>query len=99
MASIKISLQEVSDTASKIYNLNQLMYEELMEMKKEMNALNGTWISDGSEEIRERFNLFANRFEKQKDTIDQYAKFLDLTVSSYDTLETTITGNASGMQV
>lgn len=99
MASIKISLQEVSDTAGKIYNLNQIMYEELMEMKKDMNSLNGTWISDGSEEIRARFNLFANRFEKQKATIDQYAKFLDLTVSSYDTLETTITGNASGMQV
>ena len=99
MANIKISLQEVSDTANKLRTLNQMMDEELNEMKMEMNLLDGTWVSDGSSEIRNKFNLFSNRFEKQKATIDQYARFLDLTVSSYDTLETTITSNASSMQV
>ena len=67
-------------------------------MKKEMNLLIGTWISDGGEEIRSRFNMFASRFEKQKEYIDSYARFLDLTVASYDSLESTIAGNASGMQ-
>ncbi len=99
MANIKISLQEVSDTANKLRTLNQMMDEELNEMKMEMNLLDGTWVSDGSSEIRNKFNLFSNRFEKQKATIDQYARFLDLTVSSYDTLETTIASNASSMQV
>lgn len=98
MANISISLQEVSDTANKLRSLNQMMDEELQQMKREMNLLNGTWISDGSQEIRNRFQLFSMRFEKQKATIDQYARFLDLAVSSYDTLETTITSNASGMQ-
>jgi uncharacterized protein YukE len=99
MANIKISLQEVSDTANKLRTLNQMMDEELNDMKMEMNLLDGTWVSDGSSEIRNKFNLFSNRFEKQKATIDQYARFLDLTVSSYDTLETTIASNASSMQV
>ena len=99
MANIKISLQEVSDTANKLRTLNQMMDEELNEMKMEMNLLDGTWVSDGSSEIRNKFNLFSNRFEKQKATINQYARFLDLTVSSYDTLETTIASNASSMQV
>lgn len=98
MANISISLQEVSETANKLRSLNQMMDEELQQMKREMNLLNGTWISDGSQEIRNRFQLFSARFEKQKATIDQYARFLDLAVSSYDTLETTITSNASGMQ-
>lgn len=98
MANIRISLQEVNDTAMRIRALNTLMYEQLQEMYQEMNVLNGTWISDGSQEIRHRFQLFSNRFEKQKETIDQYAKFLDLTVSTYDTLESTITSNASSMQ-
>lgn len=99
MANIQISLQEVSDTVNKLRTLNQMMDDELNDMKREMNLLDGTWISDGSNEIRNKFNLFSNRFEKQKETIHQYAKFLDLAVSSYDTLETTITSNASSMQV
>lgn len=98
MSNIRISLAEVADTAAKIRSLNEQMYNNLNEMKKEMGLLDGTWISDGSTEIRSRFNLFALRFEKQKAVIDSYARFLDLTVQSYDTLESTITGNASGMQ-
>ena len=99
MANIQISLQEVQDTANQLRSLNMLMGEELNAMKSEMNRLDSSWISDGSLEIRNKFNLFSSRFEKQKETINQYAKFLDLAVSSYDTLETTITSNASGMQV
>ena len=99
MANIQISLQEVQDTANQLRSLNILMDEELNAMKSEMNRLDSSWISDGSLEIRNKFNLFSSRFEKQKETINQYAKFLDLAVSSYDTLETTITSNASGMQV
>lgn len=99
MANIHISLQEVHDTANQLRSLNMLMDEELNAMKSEMNRLDSSWISDGSLEIRNKFNLFSTRFEKQKETINQYAKFLDLAVSSYDTLETTITSNASGMQV
>lgn len=98
MANIQISLQEVTDTANRIRSLNNLMHEELSDMKKEMNLLGGAWISDASETIRSQFNLFANRFERQKETIDEYAKFLDLTASSYDSLETTINSNASNMQ-
>lgn len=99
MANIHIPLQEVQDTANQLRSLNMLMDEELNAMKSEMNRLDSSWISDGSLEIRNKFNLFSSRFEKQKETINQYAKFLDLAVSSYDTLETTITSNASGMQV
>ena len=99
MATIHISLQEVQDTANQLRSLNMLMDEELNAIKSEMNRLDSSWISDGSLEIRNKFDLFSSRFEKQKETINQYAKFLDLAVSSYDTLETTITSNASGMQV
>ena len=98
MNELKISLGEVSECASKIRSCNQRMYEDLSKMKKEMSDTGAIWISDGGEAIRQRFNQFANRFETQKETIDSYARFLDRTVESYDTLETTITSNASGMQ-
>ncbi len=98
MASISISLEEVAQTSARIRSLNQSMYEELTDMKRNMNLLNGSWISEGGETIHASFNTFANKFEKQKEIIDSYARFLDLTVSSYDSLESTVTGNAAGIQ-
>ena len=47
---------------------------------------------------REYFIEYINQIEKHKADIDAYAKYLELTVSSYDTLESTISSNASGMQ-
>jgi uncharacterized protein YukE len=98
MSNIRISLAEVTEAANRIRTLNQSMYEELIAMKKEMDQTGGSWISDAGNEIRSRFEMFAARFDQERSAIDSYAKFLDLTVSSYDTLETTITGNASGIQ-
>lgn len=99
MDTIKISLGQVSQCAQAIRNLNTMMYESLNIMKTNMNSLNGSWISDSGETIRSRFNTFAQRFEIQKQIIDSYAKFLDLTVSSYDSLETSINANASNFTV
>lgn len=96
---IKISLAQVSSTAAAIRSLNQMMYESLTTMKTNMNSLNGSWISDAGETIRSRFNAFATRFDSQKEIIDSYAKFLDLTVASYDSLETSINANASSFTV
>lgn len=98
MTMINVSLAEVSDTSAKLRTLGEQMYEEQNQMKRIMDSLSGTWMSDGSEEIRSRFNLFAARFDKLKSAIDGYVSYLNLTVSNYDNLETTVTSNASGMQ-
>ena len=95
MDNIKISLAEVINCSQAIRTLNQKMYDLLVTMKKDMNDLNGSWISESGETIRQKFNQFANKFDIQKENIDSYSKFLDLTVSSYDSLETTINANAS----
>ncbi len=98
MEEIKISLADVSACASLIRTINQQMYATLQNMKKEMNDLNSTWISEGGEAIRTRFNTFSSRFDRQKEVIDRYSQFLDFTVNSYDSLETTITSNANSIQ-
>ncbi|SJZ89176.1 pore-forming ESAT-6 family protein [Anaerorhabdus furcosa] len=95
MEEIKISLAEVTDCANQLRNLGNQIYDHLQIIKKEIYDLNGSWISDSGEAIRGRFNAFSSRFEQQKDVIYAYGSFLDFTVSSYDSLETTITSNAS----
>lgn len=95
---INISLAEVSEAASKMRSLNEMMYNDLDMLKKDMNSLDLSWISDGSTEIRTRFNLLSSKFDEYKAIIDSYVNFLELTVSSYDSLESTITNNAAGIQ-
>lgn len=95
MEDIKISLAEVTSCAGSIRNLNQRMFESLQSIKREMSSLDGAWMSESGETIRARFMTFANRFENQKELINAYSTFLDFTVSSYDSLETTINSNAT----
>ena len=95
MNGIKISLQEVVNCQKQIESLNIKIYDLLNDMKNQMNGLNVSWVSDSANTIRDRFNQFSNRFEMQKETINNYVKFLDMTVNSYDSLEQTINTNAS----
>ncbi len=99
MNNIKISLQEVQNCQKQIENLNERIYGLLIDMKNQMNSLNASWISDSANTIKTRFNQFSARFDTQRETIDAYAKFLALTISSYDNLETTINTNASNTHI
>jgi len=95
MHNIQITLPEVSALAKEMRVLNEQMREVLENTKQQMNALAGVWQSQGAEEIRARFQHFSLRLQQEYDTIERYAKFLDHTVASYDSLESTIKANAS----
>ena len=92
---IKISLGEVTKTAGTIRTLNTQLDTKLSEIKKQMNDLQQTWQSDASNTIREKFSSLTPTFEQYKNIVDSYAKFLDNTVQSYESAETTVNSNAS----
>ena len=98
MDELKISLPEVSATASQIRNYNSNLDETLSYVNKLMNQLNSVWLSDGEETLLARFQKFAQKFINESEIIEDYARFLDETVSSYDTLESTIVANASNFE-
>ena len=95
MEQLKISLPEVSQTASQIRTYNSNLDERLSYVNKIMNELNSVWLSDGEEALLARFQKFAQKFINESEVIENYARFLDDTVSSYDSLESTIVANAS----
>jgi WXG100 family type VII secretion target len=95
---IKVSLGEVSKTAGSIRTINTSLSARLEEIKKEMNALSSTWQSDAANTIRNNFNALAPRFEEYKNIVESYAKFLDITVTSYDQAESAINNNASAFK-
>lgn len=92
---LKISLPEVSSTAAAIRNYNQNLDDTLSYANKLMNDLHSVWDSDGEKALLARFQNYANKFINESEIIESYAKFLDETVSNYDSLESTIVANAS----
>ena len=98
MDELKISLPEVSATAASIRNYNANLDEKLSYVNKLMNQLNSVWLSEGEETLLARFQRFAQKFLNESEIIENYARFLDETVSSYDSLESTIVANASNFE-
>lgn len=95
---IKIAMSEVSQSASNIRSLNATLDEILNSITSQMNDLRSIWQSDGQESIVAHFKTFANRFTMESQTIEEYCKFLDLTVSTYETVESTIQGNSNNFE-
>lgn len=87
MDQIQISLNEVLNTATQIRACNVRLMEELNQIKIVMNQLSNTWSSPAAESVRQKFNGMSILFENYKDVIDAYAKFLEISVSSYETTE------------
>lgn len=98
MDNIKITIPEVSASATAIRTINNNLDEVLCGVSRMMNDLSGFWEGTAGETIVQRFQKFANKFIDENQTIEAYAKFLDYTVSSYDSLESTITSNASSFE-
>ena len=70
MDNIRITLPEVSETASQIRNYNSTLDEILNFVSKTMNELNSIWESDGEEMLLSRFQRFATRFIDESEVID-----------------------------
>ena len=98
MDNIKITMSEVQNTSSAIRTYNVQLDDILSSCLSTMNELSSVWQSEGAETIVDRFKKFSSRFTLESDTIEEYCKFLDLTAQSYDSIESTITSNASSFE-
>lgn len=95
MDDIRITLPEVANCAANLRSINASLDDVLNNVSRMMLELNNVWKSTAGETIVMKFQKFASRFIDESQTIEDYAKFLDYTVSTYDSLESTITTNAS----
>jgi WXG100 family type VII secretion target len=95
---IKISLAEVSKSASVIRSLNTNLSQRLEEIKSQINGLSNSWQSDAASTLLENFNKLAPRFEDYAAVVDAYARFLDNTVTAYNSTEQIVLNNASAFK-
>lgn len=95
MEQIQITLAEVTQTAVRLRQYNQQLYDNLIAMRKQMNALEQSWQSPAATSIREKFNGMLPTFDNYREIINTYAKFLDQTVVAYEEIETAMQQHAS----
>ena len=98
MENIKISWNEVRDSANEMHQVNQSMVNVLDAAHQEMQSLSETWDSIGSELIHDRFEHFISRFTDETEVIEEYVHFLIHAADSYESLESTIGQNASNFE-
>jgi len=91
---IRISLPEVEESCHSMRTLNGELDEVLSSISSDMHSLQSYWQSTGAETIMNQFDRFASRFVVESETIEDYCRFLDYTVQTYNSLESTITSNA-----
>jgi len=95
MDEIRITLADVSNASANIKSINMNLDDTLATISRTMSELNSVWKGNAGETIVSNFNKFANRFIDESEVINDYAKYLDFTVSTYDSLESAITTNAT----
>lgn len=96
--SIRISTQVLTDTATKVRNINTNLDSKLADINKAMNDLEDTWKSDAASDIRAAMNALKPRFEEYKAVVESYAKFLVNSAQSYETTEGVVQSNASAFK-
>lgn len=96
--SIRISTQVLTDTATKVRNINNNLDAKLADINKAMNDLEATWKSDAANDIRAAMNALKPRFEEYKAVVESYAKFLVNTAQSYESTEGAVQSNANAFK-
>ncbi|MEF9967931.1 MAG: pore-forming ESAT-6 family protein [Longicatena sp.] len=98
MDGLTITLSEVTNSASAIRQQNQQCSACLQEINQFMNQLSLDWQSPAGETLRTRFHTMLPVFEQYKTIVENYAKFLDQTVTSYQSLETQLNNHADSFK-
>ncbi|MBR5949278.1 MAG: WXG100 family type VII secretion target [Clostridia bacterium] len=99
MADIRISTATLEQTAKDVRNHANNLNNILEDCLKEMLSLESTWKSDSATEIRTNMQALQNKFfAPYKSVVDSYAKFLDDTAATYESMETGIEKNAQSFK-
>lgn len=96
MNTLTITLADVTKTASFIRAQNGQLHSCLQEINTYMNQLSSDWQSPAGEKIRARFHSMLPVFDNYQTIVETYAKFLDQTVTTYQSMEATLNANAEG---
>lgn len=94
MEQLHVTLETLQQTSSNIRTQNQQLVSCLYEIHSCMNQLAIVWQSPASEKIRTRFQSMLPIFDNYQSIVESYAKFLDQTVTTYQSMEAALNASA-----
>lgn len=94
METMNISLAKITTCANQIRQENNQLNTNLREITSTMQQLSNFWNSPASDTIRQRFMAMLPTFDNYRMIVDTYAKFLDQTVLTYQTMEQQLNAEA-----
>ena len=88
----KISYEEVTNIANSLHNSASTIKTILDETTKKMARMNTeeTWKSQAALDLVEKYKVLASKFDMFYNAIDNYSKFLNQTVATYQAADKTI---------
>ncbi len=97
MAEMKITIEQLTNTAGKIRTINGTLKELLQNFSKSVTDLQNTWESDAGTHTKTAIDNLKPRFEDYYNVLASYAQHLDDTAESFKTNEGTLSKNADNM--
>lgn len=91
---VNVNTQTLRSTADRMNSLNAQLDDKLAEINRRMNETEADWESEGATVIRQAMNNLKPRFERYKNVVSEYEKFLRETAQSYESTESAIKSNA-----
>lgn len=97
MATIKVDSTAMKEKATAFRTIANNISNYTDEMEREINGMKSVWEGEAAESTVAKFTKFRQAFEEKKQTIENYATFLDQAAEAYDNSENSVkngTGNA-----
>ena len=96
MATIKVNSTVMRDKAETFRSVASTIYDLTQEMFQEIEGLHSVWEGESAELTVKQFQSLQSTFEEKKQTIENYAKFLEEAAQAYDEAEEYVQQGAEG---
>lgn len=97
MANITVNWNDLSEKGAKMKDKAEDMLGILNDIKREIVNLNTHWDSPAASEMVTYINNMKPKFERYRDIVTEYGKFLEDASEKYSTTENELTQSAHNM--
>lgn len=96
MATIKVDSAAMQEKANAFRTVSKNISTYTDDMEQEIKGMKSVWEGEAAETAIAKFTEFKQAFEEKKQTIDNYALFLEKAAEAYDNSENSVKNATEG---
>lgn len=96
MATIKVDSTAIREKANTFKTIATNINTYMQDMEAEINNMKGVWEGEASEVTINKFKEYKKGFEEKKQSIENYATFLESAAEAYDNSEESVKNSVQG---